>query len=165
MPVVLQEVPDAHLVIVGRGELKRPFRALIKRLPYGNRIRMAGYRTADLPQTYAAFDASLFLGLGSEGTCRAILEAMACGKPAIGVSRGAVPEIITSETGFLVADNDVAGLAGTMIQVFKDRELRRRMGENARAAVLQRFTHLRRAEDTLRAYQAAWQRKHDAHSR
>jgi glycosyltransferase involved in cell wall biosynthesis len=165
IPAILQEVPDAHFVVVGRGELKKPLRSLIKRLPFGNRIRMAGYRSADLPQAYAAFDVSLFLGIGAEGTCRAILEAMASGKPVVGVNRGAIPEIITRETGFVVEDKDVAGLSGAVVKLLKDRGVARRMGENARTAVLTRFTQRRRAEDTLRAYQTAWRRKISAGSR
>ena len=61
-------------------------------------------------------------------------EAMACGTPVAAYARGALPELVTPETGVLVAPGDVAGLAAGLLRA---RSLPR---GPVRAAVLARFT-------------------------
>ena len=124
---------------------------------------MAGYRGDDLPQCYAAIDVSLFLGLGTDGSCRAVLEAMASGKPVIGVNSGAVPETIEhSKSGFLVKQGDVHGLAQALINVLENKTLAAQMGTRSRTITESRFAEQRRAEETVAAYRKAWQIKYDA---
>lgn len=147
IPQVLERVPNAHFIVVGRGELKHWFRDEIRKPVYRNQVHYAGYHTADLPQAYAAMDVSLFLGLGSEGTCRAILEAMGCARPSIGVNAGAVPEIIDDgRTGSLVRNRDIADLAAKLTAMLHDRDKCAMMGEAARSRVEELFNESVRAQ-------------------
>ena len=61
----------------GRGALKKKLQSEIASSPLRDHVVMAGYRRHDLPETYAMLDVGLFLGMGSEGTCRAALETLA----------------------------------------------------------------------------------------
>lgn len=161
IPLVLRKIPDAYFVIVGRGELKYWLKDFIKKSPYGKHILRTGYRSNDLPETYAAFDCSLFLGLGSEGSCRAVLEAMASGKPVIALNDGGLKEVITpGENGLLVSPQNRRELAEAIINLFSSTERREKMGITARQTIERRFTEERRATETLALYLDALNKKY-----
>ena len=62
------------------------------------------------------------------------LEAAAAGKPAVVSAIGGLRDVVADgETGFLVAPGDVDGLAAALARLAGEPELRRRMGEAARA--------------------------------
>lgn len=160
VPEVVKRLPEARFFIVGRGPLKRPLRTETASPPLREYVIMTGYRSDDLPETYAAFDVALFLGLGSEGTCRAILEAMATGRPVIALRAAVLPEIIEDgKTGLLVEPDNVADLADAIVRLLSDRAERERMGRAARQAVLDRFAEDHRAAATIEAYHTAWRAK------
>jgi len=58
-----------------------------------------------------------------------VLEAMACGKPIVACDRGGVPEIVNN-AGFLLEPN-VTHWRETVSRLFRDKSLRRHMGERA----------------------------------
>ena len=72
-----------------------------------------------------------------EGFPMVMIEAMACGLPAVCFDFKCGPrDIITEgENGLVVKDGDIVGLAEAIIKLMKDDELRKRMGENARKVV------------------------------
>jgi glycosyltransferase involved in cell wall biosynthesis len=82
-----------------------------------------------------------------------LLEAMASGTPVIASRVGGVPEIVRDgETGFLVPPGDVAELRDRLRQIQGDPALARRLGDNARQDVLERFTWRAVAERCLAGY-------------
>ncbi|MCX7766038.1 MAG: glycosyltransferase family 4 protein [Candidatus Sumerlaeia bacterium] len=160
IPVVLQHFPQTYFIIVGRGELKHWLREYIKSSPYRRNIICAGYRTHDLPEFYSAFDCSLFLGLGSDGSSRAVLEAMASGIPVIALNAGGLDEVITSgKNGLLVSPGNREELSAAIIKLLSQPELREQMGKSARQTIEERFTEPRRASDTLSLYIQALNKK------
>jgi glycosyltransferase involved in cell wall biosynthesis len=162
-PRVVEEVPNAVVWIVGQGEIKYELRAEARRPEYRSRVIMAGYRDDDLAATYAAMDVGLLLGLGSEGTARAALEAMATARPVIGVRKGALLDTIThGEDGLLVPENNARALSAALIELLGNPEKTRQMGEAARRKMLASFTEERRAERTMEAYLEALGRKRGA---
>ena len=68
----------------------------------------------------------------TEGTPNSIVEAMACGVPVIASAIGGVTDMVTPETGLLVAPGDPAALADAMNRLAADPGLRERMGGAAR---------------------------------
>jgi alpha-maltose-1-phosphate synthase len=82
-----------------------------------------------------------------------VLEAMASGTPVVASRIGGLPEIIEDgQTGFLTPPGDVSALHERLDQLLRDPDLARRLGTNARAAVLDRFTWAKVAERCLAAY-------------
>jgi len=70
-----------------------------------------------------------------------VLEAMSHGLPVVAARVGALEEIVDDGiTGFLVPPGDVTGLAEKLLQLYRDRSLRRRMGTNGRSKYLERYT-------------------------
>ena len=113
---VAQTHPQVHLVLVGRGTYEeqvahRP----VETLGLGERVTFTGYVSGDdYVAALAAFDAGIFLVPGSDGTCRAVREIMAMGKPMIVAARGMLPEIAEHDQHGLVFDGGVDGLAAAM---------------------------------------------------
>ena len=72
-----------------------------------------------------------------EGFGMVLVEAMACGVPAIAFDCKCGPKDIIQEgvNGLLVPDNDIAGLARAMMRLMENETLRKRLSENAKAIV------------------------------
>ena len=140
-----ERLPSARLVLVGRGEHRPTLEALVRQLGLGSTVVFAGYRGPDLPEVLAALDCAVLLGAGSEESCRAVLEAMAVGRPVVAAPVGAVPEIVVDgETGWLVEATPGA-VASRLETALVERERARRMGEAGRRRVEAQFTPAHRA--------------------
>src|SRR6267142_4233362 len=91
-----------------------------------------------------------------EGLPNVVLEAMAHGKTVIATPVGGIPSLIEDgRTGFLVPVGDAAALRATIERVLGDADLRRRVGEAARARVSEYCSWDRVTEQTLQVYAAA----------
>jgi len=72
----------------------------------------------------------------SEGTPFAMVESMACGRPAVGTPVGGIPEIILDgQTGWLSSSTDVAAFAEKVDQCWKEKDMWQEYGRNARELV------------------------------
>jgi len=70
-----------------------------------------------------------------------ILEYMACAKPVVSTSVGQIPQIIKhGESGVLVPPGDSAALANGILMLLKNPRRGKRMGEKARADILDRYS-------------------------
>ncbi|UCE86532.1 MAG: glycosyltransferase [Deltaproteobacteria bacterium] len=148
--------PAARLLIVGRGTRRaevaeRP----AERLGIADRVVFAGYRGEDYAEVLRAIDVFTFLVPGSDGTCRALLEAAACGLPAVTTRRGALPEIVVDgETGILV-DETPAALAAAWRRLLEDPARRAAFGAAAGRRARALFAPERLADAATALYRAA----------
>jgi glycosyltransferase involved in cell wall biosynthesis len=150
------EHPQAKLAIVGRGEHEPTIRDLVKKLHLEKRVLFAGYRAGEaLVSAYRALDVMLWLAEGNDGTCRAVLEAMACGKPAIVAAEGAMRETVRNGTDGAVVSPDEDALAEAMARLCPN-EARLPMGRAARQRAVE-FSAERRAGALQVAYEKALQ--------
>jgi glycosyltransferase involved in cell wall biosynthesis len=95
------------------------------------RVIFAGYRKEDYAEVLRSIDVFTFLVPGSDGTCRAVLEAAACAIPAVTSRRGALAEIVVDGvTGILCEERPEALASGW--RSLRRPPRRRAMGENAR---------------------------------
>ncbi len=145
--------PRARLLVVGRGTRRAELaEEPARRLGIADRVIFAGYRRADYADVLRTIDVFTFLVPGSDGTCRALLEAAACGIPAVTSRRGALPEIVVDgETGLLV-DETPEALAGAWRALLSAPDRRRALGEGARKRAEGLFTPARLAEEVLALY-------------
>ena len=81
----------------------------------------------------------------------AILEALACGTPAVVSTQCHFPEVADAGAGEVVPLK-AAAVAAAVRRVLDDPSLRRRMGTAGRELVAARFTWPRIAEKSLEAY-------------
>ena len=156
--VARRAVPDAVLLVVGRGEGLPSIEAEVARRGLEANVRFAGYRTGDaLVDAYRAFDVKAWLAPGNDGTCRAVLEAMASGCAVLGGAFGAVAEaVLDGETGRLVDPSDAEATGAALASMLADRAVARRMGEAGRRRAAEVYTPARRARAVLALYERAW---------
>jgi glycosyltransferase involved in cell wall biosynthesis len=92
----------------------------------------------------------------TEGLGSTVLDAMAMKLAVIGTDAGGIPEAVEhGETGLLVPPADARALAGAILRLLKDPELRQRMGEAGLRRVQQHFGVGRMLNNTLEAYRQA----------
>jgi glycosyltransferase involved in cell wall biosynthesis len=145
----LRQVPEAHLVLVGRGESEAALRELADWIE-PSRIHFGGYqRGPALVEAYRALDVAVWLREGNDGGCRGVLEAMACGLPVIAGDEGAPAELVRDgEQGRVVGPAEPAQIAAALADLLGDLRAARRMGSAARLRA-EEFTPARAADETL----------------
>ncbi|MBL4848762.1 MAG: glycosyltransferase family 4 protein [Planctomycetes bacterium] len=137
-----------HLVIVGRGTNQEEVaRGPVRERGLEESIHFAGYVSGeDYVATLASCDAKVFMVPGSDGTCRAVREALALGLPAIVTARGILPELVRHELDGLVVPGEVCDLRDAFLRLASDRSARDAMGKAARVGAEERFAYPRLAE-------------------
>jgi glycosyltransferase involved in cell wall biosynthesis len=105
----MQSFPNATLMLAGKGEEEKAYRALIDKLGVQDRVRFLGNVPHDeLPGLIAAADISI-LPSKSEGLANAWVEALSCGTPIIISEAGGARELVRSDTaGRIVKQNSPA---------------------------------------------------------
>ncbi|HET9595522.1 MAG TPA: glycosyltransferase family 4 protein [Anaeromyxobacteraceae bacterium] len=139
---VVDRLPDARLVVVGRGEGLEAVRVRAAHRGLEREVLFAGYRTgAELAAAYRTLDVKVLLAEGNDGTCRALLEAMACGRPGVAYRFGAPAEaIVDGATGLLAEEGDVAALSAALVELLAAPARARALGMAARERVRALYT-------------------------
>jgi glycosyltransferase involved in cell wall biosynthesis len=139
--LVLARIPDARLLLVGKGETRTRLEAMVRQLGLGERVIFTGYRDRDLPAVLAAADCFALMAAGSDDSCRAALEAMASGRPVVARRAGALPEtLVHGVTGVLVDEERAETVAAALESVLGDRARARAMGLAGRRRAEQEFS-------------------------
>ncbi|HEX2902535.1 MAG TPA: glycosyltransferase family 4 protein [Jatrophihabitans sp.] len=139
-PAVRAQVPDARLLVVGGGRYARRLHALARNRGLEQAVTFTGsVPFAQLPQHFAAGDVFAMpcrtrrLGLDVEGLGMVFLEASATGLPVIAGDSGGAPDAVRSgETGFVVDGRNRQELTGRLVQLLREPERARRLGEHGR---------------------------------
>lgn len=149
--LALKSNPRLALMIVGRGTHREEVAVKpTEKLGIRNNVIFTGYVGADYLNVLSLFDAMLFLVPGSDGTCRALREGMAMGKPLIAARRGMISEITGDQCALLIDDTPQT-VASAILRLADDPALRRRMGSAGRERALARFS-IERQTDAIRDF-------------
>jgi glycosyltransferase involved in cell wall biosynthesis len=134
-----RRMPAARLDMVGDGPLAERCQALIARLGIADRVTLHGAlgepEIRPLLRRAAIFvQHSVTAKDGdAEGFPTAIAEAMSTALPVVSTRHGGIPEHVkTGESGFLVAEGDVPGMADAITRLLDSPDLARRMGAAGR---------------------------------
>ncbi|MEU7619602.1 GT4 family glycosyltransferase PelF [Micromonospora rifamycinica] len=154
--LVRAEIPNARLRIFGGTPAANKVyhescEALIHELGLTGHAVLEG-RVGNAVEAYHAGSLVALTSI-SEGFPYTVVEAMACGRPTVCTNVGGVAEAV-GDTGFVVAPRDVAAIADACVRMLNDREMRLRLGVDARARVLEKFTLQR----SLQAYRDIYER-------
>jgi glycosyltransferase involved in cell wall biosynthesis len=130
----------ANLVIAGEGPLLGELKSLATELGTGHRVHFLGFEP-DVRRWMQAAD-GFVLSSQWEGLPMALLEAGACGLPAVATDVPGTREVVVNgETGLLASPGDADALRGAMGKLMETpSEERRAMGERARQQVIERFS-------------------------
>ena len=139
--LLLSRRPDARLLLVGKGERRAHLERYVAERALGEQVRFAGYRDADLPAVLDALDVFALMGAGSDESCRAVLEAMAAGRPVVGRRVGAIGEaVVHGDTGLLLEDDRPDSVAAALESLIGQPERALAMGQSGRRRALSSFT-------------------------
>ncbi len=105
-------------------------------------------------------DSDIFvLSTNWEGLPYSILEAMSVGLPVIATDVGGINELVDSSCGFLIERGDVEGLQKALVNLILDKELRKKMGENAKKIIEDKFSMDKMLLETEKVYNAVMKNK------
>ncbi|RJO65804.1 MAG: glycosyltransferase [Candidatus Omnitrophota bacterium] len=122
--LTLNKRNDILLILIGKGKEEQKLKKLADRLNLGNNVKFLGSISHDLlPDYLSAADVFVISSL-FEGTCIAMAEALAAGKPVISTRvAGAIDLIEEGKNGFIVDQRDYSGLAEGIIYVLNNNKL------------------------------------------
>ena len=130
--------PNAHLILVGEGELREQLKEQAKSLDLSKQIHFLGLRT-DIPDVLGASDVFV-LSSDYEGNPLSVMEAMASGLPVISTQAGGVPDLFTDgKEGFLHPVGDSQAFANSMTFLLGSPAARQLMGAAAAQRAKENF--------------------------
>jgi len=139
--------PSARLRMIGDGPLLNESRELANTLGIGDSVEFLGTQShsvvgSEMNQARCFVQHSVEAASGDcEGTPVGILEAGGSGLPVISTRHAGIPDVvIEGETGFLVDERDVDGMAQHMLRIAEDPLLAARLGEAARQRIAEHFS-------------------------
>ena len=155
MKIVSERNPKVKLLIVGRGTKMRQLTVEpVEKMRLGESVKFSGYQIGgDYVDTLGCFDAKVFLVPGTDGTCRAVREAMSMGKPVIAARRGMLPEIVDHGVNGIVIDDTPAALAEAICHLAADKARLRSMSAEAFKKARSEFRLDTQAEKVIRIYE------------
>jgi len=107
----VHQLPNARLVIIGRGPDKAVLNKLAVQLGIADRVILTGALDPEALRTwYKAADAIILMS-EREGMPNVILESLACGTPVLATAVGGIPELLTDPScGELVSERSADSL-------------------------------------------------------
>lgn len=150
----MQHLPadmPAHLLLVGNMSAKKLDKQ-IAASPARDRIHRPGY-TKDAPRISAASDVFCLASTKREGLPRSVIEAMAYRVPPVVTNSGGSPELVVDgECGYVVPVFDAPALAAAFEKLYRDPQLKARMGQAARDRIGIHFRNEVTVEKTIALY-------------
>jgi glycosyltransferase involved in cell wall biosynthesis len=142
--------PRARLALVTDSRFE-PYRPLARELGLMDGIDLVPADFARLPRHLAEADVAVSPRTVCDGIPQKLLNYMAAGKPIVAFA-GSAKTIRDGETGLVVEDGDVSGLAAAIVRLLGDAALARRLGESARRFVARHHAWSRTAEQVEEVY-------------
>jgi phosphatidylinositol alpha-1,6-mannosyltransferase len=141
MPEILAKVPNAHLLVVGRGPYLEHLAKLVAVNNVENHVSFIGrVQYVELPRFICAGDVfampsrSRFAGLEVEGLGIVYLEASACGLPVVAGNSGGAPDaVVEGVTGLVVDGTNNTQIADAIITLLTNPQKCKEMGNAGQA--------------------------------
>ena len=128
-----ERVPGWQLLIIGDGPRRVHLQNRVAAMGLVNEVRFTGNQD-DVPAWFACAEIATLPSFGDEGVPQSLMQAAACGLPAVATPIGAIREaVLDGETGLLVPPRDSSALASALERLMTDAALRSRMGHAALA--------------------------------
>jgi phosphatidylinositol alpha-1,6-mannosyltransferase len=147
LPLIHRRVPDAAVLIVGDGPQRADLERLVDELDLRRDVVFAGAKPwVETPPFFAAGDVFCMptrtrkAGFEVEGLGIVYLEASACGLPVVAGDSGGAPDAVQpGVTGYVVNGRSREEIADRVATLLLDRDLARKMGDEGRRWVEQRW--------------------------
>ncbi|MEN8185319.1 MAG: glycosyltransferase, partial [Myxococcota bacterium] len=143
---ISKRFPESRLHMIGAGPLYEVCQDLVHAFGLGDRVRFLGLldsaRIGDEMRRASVFvNHSVTAHDGnSEGTPVTLLEASVAGLPVVATWHAGIPDAVGhEETGLLVEERDVEGIAASVCRILEDPELGAELGRRGRARMQESF--------------------------
>jgi glycosyltransferase involved in cell wall biosynthesis len=155
MKIISQKNANVKLLIIGRGsKMQKVVVEPVQRMGLEQCVVFGGYHVEEqYVAALSCFDAKIFLVPGSDGTCRAVREAMAMGKPIIAARRGMLPEIVDHGMNGLIIEDTPGNIAEAVLYLADNGEATVEMGERAAQKARRVFRLEHQAERVAQIYE------------
>jgi len=147
---VVDQFPNAQLVMIGDGELLQQAKELVRSLELENNIEFAGVCSrSQIVEIYR--DARVYVQHSMttqendrEGTPLSILEASASGLAVVATKHEGIKEAVQHEvTGILVEEGDVEAMGHAMLRLAEETTLASEMGKKGRIHIEKEYSYER----------------------
>ena len=150
LAIVKKKIPDVRLALAGHGAEQEAMKSLVKKLDLEENVLFTGtLNKFELADLYRASEIFVITST-SETQSMTLIQAMACGLPAIGVRARALPEYIEGN-GILIEPGDFKALAQEIIRLLEDPNLRAELGRRGEIFV-QKFSEKNIAREWENVY-------------
>jgi phosphatidylinositol alpha-1,6-mannosyltransferase len=154
LPLILEEIPDAHLMFVGEGPRKKFMQQRAEKLGISSHITFIGrIHYQDLPKyicvgdIFAMPSRSRLAGLEVEGLGIVYLEASACGLPVLGGLSGGAPDaVIDGQTGLVVDGTSPQAVARAAVHLLHNEAVAIELGMRGRQWIIDEWQWQKWAE-------------------
>jgi glycosyltransferase involved in cell wall biosynthesis len=140
LKLLRQEKYDFELTLVGDGTERKSLEELARQMGIADRVVFAGFASQETVRDCLMQTDVFILPSFAEGVPVSLMEAMACGVPAIATHVGGIAELIeTGATGLLVPASDPVALRDAIARYLDDFGLREKVSRQGREKVLSDF--------------------------
>ena len=124
--IARKTLPELQLIIAGEGPAEKSIERMVKSMHLEQHVKMIGYmdRARGLKDCYGAADAFVFASR-TETQGLVLLEAMAAAVPVISTAHMGTKDILKTESGAFVPQDDVNEFAEAVIRMLSDAEMRK----------------------------------------
>lgn len=151
--LVVKRIPDAQLLIVGEGKTEQALHRLVGQLGIAKSVIFV--RSVDDTRAVLSISDVFVMPSLQEGLGLALMEAMACGVASVASNIGGLKALIQDQkTGLLVEPKDVQALAGAIVSLLSQAELRKQFGDAGRAFIQSTFSMDIMVAETLACYRS-----------
>jgi len=141
MQEIVKEFPDSKLTLIGDGVSKGELMRLTNELGLRDKTRFLG--SVDRSEVARVLSESAVFAFPSlrEGLPLSVLEAMACGVPVVGSHISGIGDVVThGQNGLLVPARNPEALVNAALTLLGDESLRKRLGQNARQLMIEKYS-------------------------
>lgn len=155
VPLVLQKYPKTCFLLIGDGKERKKLESTVRHLGLKENVLFLGYRN-DVDQLIQIFDIAVLQTNSDvilEGISNAILEAMTVGVPVVASKGGGSNEIVKNNVnGVLVKPKNPQETAKAIIGILRDKNRAKRLANNAKILVREKFNLQRYTEEYENIY-------------
>jgi len=139
VPLVLEEVPEAKFVLLGRGSLETKLKELSQSLGVSHSVRFVGQVPADeVPRYLTSADICVSTALSDAGP-GGIIEAMACELPVITTDFGDNRKWVEDGmNGYIIPLKSPRVLASRIVHLIRNPDIRQKFGRINRQIIVER---------------------------
>ncbi len=126
-------------LFVGHGNLAEHFKQQVCQLGLAEKVKFTGLLPpSQIPLAIQSSDILVHCSL-REGLARTLPQAMLCGRPAVSFDVDGAREVVNENTGRLIEPKNVEQLTKACAELIEDEDLRKKLGENGRESVKEKF--------------------------